>query len=285
MSHFTVLVVGDDVKGALQPFHEYECTGTIDQYVLDVDETESARKKHAESGDGVAFAQWAAAYYALEIVTDESQIDRHGAHKWGWILSRPDGTAQVIDRTNPNRKWDWWVIGGRWSNALVLKDGSTADSALMKDVDWRAMQDFSIAQDVKGYDAARKVIESTPESEPFETILARHGGNREPAITEYQAQERIKAWRQVTIDSGVISWREGPGDFMDPRDVFEAKKRAEWVPFFACLHNGKWTERGSMGWWGIVRDEKEAAAHKAEADAVLASIPPDARVTVVDCHI
>jgi hypothetical protein len=39
MSHFTVLVVTDTpdedaLTRALQPFHEYECTGTKDKYVV-----------------------------------------------------------------------------------------------------------------------------------------------------------------------------------------------------------------------------------------------------------
>jgi hypothetical protein len=39
MSHFTTLVIGDDVESALAPYHEYECTGVNDQYVVDVDMT------------------------------------------------------------------------------------------------------------------------------------------------------------------------------------------------------------------------------------------------------
>ena len=46
MSHFAVLVITeqepiDDVlSAALQPFHEYECTGIDDKYVVDVDVTD-----------------------------------------------------------------------------------------------------------------------------------------------------------------------------------------------------------------------------------------------------
>jgi hypothetical protein len=43
MSHFTVLVVTDspdDVEAALQRFHEYECTGIVDQYVKWIDVTD-----------------------------------------------------------------------------------------------------------------------------------------------------------------------------------------------------------------------------------------------------
>ena len=37
MSHFTVLVIGDDVEKQLQPYHEYECTGVKDEYVKWID--------------------------------------------------------------------------------------------------------------------------------------------------------------------------------------------------------------------------------------------------------
>jgi IMP cyclohydrolase len=30
MSHFTTLVIGDDVESALAPYHEYECAELID---------------------------------------------------------------------------------------------------------------------------------------------------------------------------------------------------------------------------------------------------------------
>lgn len=43
MSHFTVLVVGEDVEKQLAPFHEFECDGVDDEYVQDIDETEESR--------------------------------------------------------------------------------------------------------------------------------------------------------------------------------------------------------------------------------------------------
>lgn len=43
---------------------------------------------------------------------------------------------------NPNSKWDWYDIGGRWGNLLQLKNGSTANSAKIKDIDFDKMGDF-----------------------------------------------------------------------------------------------------------------------------------------------
>jgi len=40
MSHFSVMVIGDNVDEQLAPFHEFECTGEDDQYVQEIDETE-----------------------------------------------------------------------------------------------------------------------------------------------------------------------------------------------------------------------------------------------------
>ena len=42
---------------------------------------------------------------------------------------------------NPQTEWDWWVIGGRFPNALILKDGARADQAKIKDLDLDAMRE------------------------------------------------------------------------------------------------------------------------------------------------
>jgi len=53
MSHFAVLLVlpsystDDLIANTLQPFHEYECTGVDDQYVVDVDVTEEVETTFA----------------------------------------------------------------------------------------------------------------------------------------------------------------------------------------------------------------------------------------------
>ncbi len=44
MSHFAVLVADKDPEALLAPFHEFECTGQDDEYVKDIDITESAQR-------------------------------------------------------------------------------------------------------------------------------------------------------------------------------------------------------------------------------------------------
>jgi hypothetical protein len=49
MSHFTVLVIGRNPEEQLAPYHEFESTGRDDEYVKDVDITETARAAFAEA--------------------------------------------------------------------------------------------------------------------------------------------------------------------------------------------------------------------------------------------
>lgn len=41
---------------------------------------------------------------------------------------------------NPNAKWDWYQVGGRWANCLPLKDGTNTDTTIWKDVDINKLQ-------------------------------------------------------------------------------------------------------------------------------------------------
>jgi hypothetical protein len=45
MSHFAVLVIGNNVEEQLAPYHEFESTGEDNQYVQAIDKTEEARKE------------------------------------------------------------------------------------------------------------------------------------------------------------------------------------------------------------------------------------------------
>lgn len=49
MSHFPVLVIGEEPVKLLQPYHEFECTGFDDEYVQDLDETQNTLLEYAEA--------------------------------------------------------------------------------------------------------------------------------------------------------------------------------------------------------------------------------------------
>ena len=62
------------------------------------------------------------------------------------------------------------------------------------------------------------------------------------------------------------------------------------VPFAYVTSDGKWHERGKMGWWAIVSDEKDQDEWEAEyRETIRKYLSPEfdkqIEVTVVDCHI
>lgn len=152
MSHFTVLVVAQsdwELQDKLAPFHEYECTG-IEEYLEFVGETEQALREEYETKvlyDGTLIKEMYSTF-------DQFVSDWHGYHE-----KRGDVWGRM---TNPNAKWDWWVIGGRWTGSLILRDENVwhgvgkpglfgsydpdplkADYARKGDINWEAMdEDF-----------------------------------------------------------------------------------------------------------------------------------------------
>jgi len=57
------------------------------------------------------------------------------------------------------------------------------------------------------------------------------------------------------------------------------------APFAFVDSYGRWYERGRMGWWGIVTNEKDKDEYVDSFKRFVESLPEKINVTVVDCHI
>ena len=66
---------------------------------------------------------WTDEQYYEEIVSieDEEMISENG---------------DILSTYNPDSKWDWYVVGGRWSGELRKKDGTPVDEGYAKDLDF-----------------------------------------------------------------------------------------------------------------------------------------------------
>ena len=58
--------------------------------------------------------------YSEFVEDDDCEVDEISGQRGFWA--------------NPGAKWDWWVIGGRFSGLLTLEDGRTVDSACLRDL-------------------------------------------------------------------------------------------------------------------------------------------------------
>lgn len=294
MSHFSVFVIGEDAEKQLAPYHEFECTGVDDEYVQDVDVTEECREHGLE-------------YYGLDkkLVTSETDVDRAGEHMYGYALVtdpvNADATlVKAVNRTNPNKKWDWYQLGGRWSGFLLAKAGcagvrgrpgvfgsqASSDSnrfdVLRKgEIDFDGMRDQAGREAGENWDLVR-LVTGGKDWLSWEYLRdTAHKGDIEAARTAYNEQSVLQALKS---DDRTRSWWSYD-EYLYPRDVYVQRARDSAVSPFALVMNGQWYERGSMGWWGMVADEKDADTWNKRVSDLLDSIPDDTTISVVDCHI
>ena len=218
MSHFTVYVFskenGEDLEELLMPYDEnMEC----EPYVKYTREEAIAEvRREIEQYKNTTYAEYVAdpeAYkkkydYAnprhfdylenefpkrLEWTDEECFEDMK---KW-YDEEDIDEDGNIYSTYNPKSKWDWYVVGGRWSKNLKTKNGEEVNVAYAKEVNWE--------------------------------------------------------------ESG--------------------------APFAFITPDGKWYERGEMGWWAVVTNEKSSDDWDTEFYKMVEKLDDDVVVTLVDCHI
>ena len=109
-------------------------------------------------------------------------------------MIKPNG--DLLSTYNPNSKWDWYTVGGRWNKCINTLDGRHVNEAFVHEVDWK--------------------------------------------------------------DS---------------------------TPFAFITPVGEWCEKGEMGWWAVVFNEKEKSDWETEFRKFVDELDDDTKVTIVDCHI
>jgi hypothetical protein len=311
MSHFTVLVIGDNIEKQLQPYHEYECTGIDDEYVIDVDKTEEVEswlKEFIWFGKTKNGGVWDYEYKeegAIENLVDikldtrRSYFNNSGLdidkeiEEWHGYTKRGN---QWIRHTNPNDKWDWWVVGGRWTGFFKLKQGAVGetgkpglmtpiampgycDSALKRDIDFDSMRMTKRLEAEKEWHSVNDVIAKSEGFRTWEEITeGKNYGDEQRAA--YRSQPEVQHFNN--IKRGVWDKVE---DYFIPKEDYVTKAVNSAGVTFAVVKDGQWYEKGKMGWWGLVSDDKGQDEWNRKFQALIDSVPDDTLLTVVDCHI
>ena len=361
MSHFTVAVITkttarEELEKLLQPFHEFECTGKCDEFVIDVDITDEAWEQYNKRtttmlkdakgflhnqylpsgeydprfyreptleeidkhgigdprqlfgtgvgggitwvakdwGDGKGyrakvyqipegwqevelpvkklegFATWASGWYGYKIVPFDQVPDVDRTHKHGYILLSGDasgqGVSKVIRRTNPNAKWDWWVVGGRWTGRW--KEGFNPD---LDPNNYESCMYCSCTGSRKGSEGLLLTDEKYVRNTPYKVKEGATGCN--VCLGTGYARKFSAHHEAVSEDTLPCP--------MVPRDK---------GTFAILTPDGEWHARGEMGWWGVVfpNEGETAEVTQEKWDAYFAAIldkHTECFATIVDCHI
>jgi len=260
MSHYTVLVVGDDVDSQLAPFDETLSTefhvevpaGQLYKRVKEIikmlkknDELRSKYEALMEKGN---YEDILKSYYGGH---------RNSKGEWGYDH-------------NPDAKWDWYTIGGRWSGYFKLKKGAKGtlgrpgvfdnkpkagyvDQARFGDIDWEGMRTDALIEAEKNYDEF---------------------------MAKYKDADK-KTKTSLSFEYGVST--------MSKSKKLETKKHylkrcVDFSPF-AILKDGEWHESGNMGWFGISTGNKRHSVWDKEVKKLFGEISNDTLISIVDCHI
>jgi hypothetical protein len=255
MSHFCVLVIGNDVEEQLAKYQENNMGDCPEEYLEFIDTTDEVLTK------------------AYEVIPDEEYYQKHhpkGIEKT-YLEYFGDGNLDTFAydyygfsrygnkygyKSNPNAKWDSWKIGGSWKGYLLKKDGSLTSQACKSDIDFNKMY-------------ANKLDAADADWEKF--LAYKEDPNFRP-LTAY-------------LEFGVknIGGVDNLDNFI-PESYLSYKTRLTSIATFAVIKDGIWYEKGEMGWWCQVNNEKSTEDWDSEFWSLINSLSDDTLLTIVDCH-
>ena len=224
------------------------------------------------------------------------------------LLSEDGSRAYTMSTYNPESKWDYWRIGGRWGGyfpyrnehaALVIRAERGWDSpddimplhcdgGPKSALDLKGMREEKAAEARKLYAEYHEVIAGTPAALPWsafcDNISEVSGYDVEQARTEYHSQSRVQALR----GSGTFKWHENViEEFSVSESLYVERARARAVPGYATVTtDGRWMAPGKMGWFGMSSDgDDDRIGYWEASNAYIEALPDDAWLIAVDCHI
>ena len=259
------------------------------------------------------FAEWIEGYYGHKVVPFGEEPDTEDEHKYGYTLVDENGDViKTVNRTNPNKKWDWFQVGGRWNGFFLLKPNTTgvigeaglnrmdpgykpptadrADSTEKENIDIDGMRQEAAAEACTRFELFTSVTAGLPPIKPWKFFLNKYGveegttaeaeGGIDAARDEFHAQPGVQALRKnkETVWFDVDDYLVGPQQYIQ-----RARNRA--FSTYAFVKDGKWYEKGEMGWFGCAHNEMDEDEWLVKFNQMIDELPGDTLLTVVDCHI
>jgi hypothetical protein len=262
--------------------------------------------------DHETFAKWITDYYGLKILNEGIEPDLQEENKFGYVVVDAVGEViKAIDRTNVEKKWDWYQVGGRWTGFFKLKAQAVAagagavgdpglmtepaaegyaDQCLKSEIDVEGMRADAAEKAAKQYDLFASVTAGLPPMKPWTEFLKLYGTTPEEAVLEGGIEAAREAYR---LQPMVVALRENKetqyiwslDEYLESREEYIQAARDSSIAPFAVVKDGAWNEKGSMGWFGCVSDEKAQSDWNRQVSEMFDALPDDTLLTIVDAHI
>ena len=111
----------------------------VEKLGIELEEFDNASAYGWRNKDG--FVKYVKENYPTLLPQFAKKFKVHG-EDWNGNRWRKDGKKWFEYSTyNPDSKWDWWCMGGRWDCALKTKAGEFVNAALLGEIDWSPFTD------------------------------------------------------------------------------------------------------------------------------------------------
>lgn len=312
MTHFAVLVAGEDVEKRLAPYDE---NLEVDPHWVDDDFmfTAAAHQALAHLAGVVPYSDEdnvsrEAIREKAKTITAEEAAKHLNTHEPGDYRA-VDGRVQTRTTRNPDAKWDWWVVGGRFNNywpirkpfkgdeSCVSYDDSQgglmtpiehrldrADSAMVKAID---LEEMTSAAKENAKTFHRTITETVDEFGEIPLVPGIDEGTRE-AFQEWWNTPVVKTLVERLYDEPPIML--SPDDIVGPAetsfdDYVEYCAASSVIPY-AVLDDDGWHAPGEMGFWAMSTDRfHDRVKFAIDMYDRIRNLPEDTWLTIVDCHI
>jgi len=234
MSHFTVMVLGNDQEKQLAPFDEnlnvpryikYTREQLIEKERKEIQDYKNGfyakyledKEKYRSNCSNEGHLNYLENEFPAKLNFNDEQRYQEGIK-----YEEPENigeNGEIYSECNPNSKWDWYQLGGRWAGQLKIKQGAEYEQPNFS-WGWSEAEKQEVLQERRCDSALKKDIENIDE-----------------------------------------------------------------IICYALIKDGKWYERGQMGWFGMGRNEKDENAWDEEFKKLIADLPDDTLISIYDCHI
>lgn len=238
MSHFTVTVVvpkdrvgkEDYLDRVLAPYDENMEVPAVKTYLDDDDLKDMAE------------------YYKLDV----NDLDALAAklESWSGPGGRDEQGLYSLSTRNPESKWDWWEVGGRWTGYFKVKPGVLV----------------TVGRPGVGHNQPK----------PGYADIVTKGGVDWEGMAYDAANEARTYFQQCKADGKPLS------DLTEEEYVL---KHSRPSTFAMIDKDGKWHQSGQMGWFGMSSGDMDPKDWADQWVSYIGSCDEDDVLVVLDCHI
>lgn len=346
MSHFNVLVIGPDPESQMIPYQENNMGDCPEEYLTFHSVEEEYRDKYEKESvekvvmpDGRLLNVWAKEFevkgehiFDRKHVIPEHLKRRTVPYKelfptfeaymaeWCGFKEKDLKIGEYGYWENPNAKWDYFRMGGRWRGFFKLKHPNAdavlsekgwdspkedklgrCDQATKGLIDFKGMEDEAGEKARQRYENVERLLggfiptlkykwKDIINGEEFKHLdidaMRKLYHDQDAAVLHAAAKKRAgdKDPLLSEEDRNLLVWMELDDYQISKEEYIQAARNHTGVTF-AVVKDGKWFCSGSMGWWGIVSDEKDPGEWNNKVHTLLSDLPDDTLLTIYDCHI